>query len=205
MANIAVGAQKDHSGTIMRDRWVPNVPGRRRTPVEDRKFKVAIEPAKSTTDVKAALQGMRVYWTPGRSPDPATVSPRAVAAMRLKLHQFDRELRLAWNPKERLWGVWVVAPQIQTDWCKGWKLLFLVKPEFLDDRVMSKLYESDTTRFGGAKKVYEAFIASIATKQAKTEDSMRQEARDWAGDYFDHTRIQVGYGKSSGSKFAKHG
>lgn len=205
MSYVAVNAPKDSSGKIVRDQWVRKLPGKRRTPTEQRQFSVPIEKASSRQDIKAALEGLRTYWIPGRAADPATIPEANLKSLRKRMKSVDPALALAFNPKEKLYGVWVEAPRIQTEWCKGWKLLFSVKPEYLDDRVLWKLYESDVSRFGGAKKVYEAFTEALAARQVKVEMGFRQQARDWASDYFDHTRPQVGYGQSSGMKFAKHG
>ena len=200
-----IGQKTVPSGTIVRDQWARHVPGRRRVPVQKRRFSVPIQKATGTADIREALSGLRTFWTPGKATDPAGVPAAQIKGLRARMKSVDPRLALAFNPKEKLYGVWIEAPQIQTEWCKGWKLLFSVKPEFLDDRILWKLYESDTTRFGGAKKAFDAFERAAAANQVKTEMGFRQDARDWASDYFDHTRPQVsGYGQSFGAKFAKH-
>ena len=205
MAFISTGAKKDPSGKILKDYWVGQHPGRPRTPKSARTFKTPIVKP-SEISIQAALELTPAYWVPGRAPDPVSTPKVELAALRRKLRSVDSGIRLAWNPKRRLWGVWVLAPHIRTEWCKGWKLLFSVKPEFLDNRVLAKLYESDATRFGGAKVVYNKFLEAMARREVKLDDKMAQNARDWAGDYFDYTVPKVGYGtRNNGSKVANHG
>lgn len=203
MAHIL--SSKEPSGKILKDYWVGAHPGRKRTPKPQRTFREPIEKPTGAKSITAALEGLRAYWIPGRAPDPFA-DRGAVAAMRAGVKRVDPRLRIAWNPKERTWGVWTLAPQVKTEWCKGWKLLFSVKEGFVDQRILWRLYQADVTQYGGAKAAYEKFLAGIATRNVKFDQKMRAHDRQWASDYFDHTRPQVGYGTvNNGAKVARHG
>jgi hypothetical protein len=203
--HILTGKEKNPSGSILKDYWVNTHPGYRRSPKASRTFKAPIEKPVGAKSITEALEGLRTYWIPGRSSDPF-VDKGPVAAMRAGVKRIDPRLRISWNPKEQLWGIWTIAPQIKTDWCKGWKLLFSVKSGFVDQRILWRLYQADVTQYGGAKVAYEKFIAGIAARNVKVDKKMRANDRAWASDYFDHTRPQVGYGTvNNGRKVAKHG
>lgn len=213
MSNIVTGERQIPSGTIVRDRWVRSHPGRPRTPKAHRTFRVPLAPVIARS-MKEALESMSEYWIPGRAPDPTDASETLVANIRRDVRTLDPGLRIGWNPKNRLWGVWIASEAIKTDYCRGWKLLFQVKPGFLDYRVMSHLYESDTTRFGGGLKYYNAFVQAQADDAVKFDDESACRARTWAGEYFNFTRVKCfmpsvkpkGYGLiQQGGKFAKHG
>ncbi len=204
--HIITGKEKDPSGKILKDYWVGRHKDQPRTPKPQRTFRQPIEKPVGARSITEALEGLRTYWIPGRSPDPAVLDKVNVAAMRAGVKRIDPRLRIAWNPKERMWGIWTIAPQIKTDWCKGWKLIFSVKPGFVDQRILWRLYQADVSQYGGAKAAYEKFIEGIAARNVKLDKRQRERDRQWASDYFDHTRPQVGYGNvNNGRKVAKHG
>lgn len=195
---------KTPSGKIVRDKWVRHLPGRRRTPKLERSFRVPLEIDAPKTK-QEALESLPTYWVPGRASDPVTVGRNTVNEFRAKLREIEPTLDVAWNPVAGQWGLWCKKPSIKTEWCRGWKLLFELNPDQLDDRVLVALYQSDAERFGGAKQMYERYLAERQREQQRADARHSQEARDWANAYFDHTRPQVGYGHSNGSKFAEHG
>jgi hypothetical protein len=83
-------------------------------------------------------------------------------------------------------------------------LLFQVKPRELDERVLARLYMASAQRWGDGRRYFDAIQREIEREQERKEKFLNQDAVDRAMPFWEHSRIRVGYGKSSGSKFSDY-
>lgn len=123
-----------------------------------------------------------------------------------QLAEFDQHegrLAITWNPITEKWQIWARKPTLRTPICQGWLLLFPVEPTELDNRVFARLYAASTRAWGGGKAYFDRIVSEMERDKERRDAAASQEARDIAGDYYDHTKIQISMrGPSSGSKFA---
>lgn len=140
------------------------------------------------------------YWHPNR------VGVRSGPDWFMKqLREFDGEDRLSvtWNPVTEKWQIWARKASFRHPICQGWILLFPVEPQELDERVFARLYWASSRAWGDGKRYFERVASEIERDRERADRAASQEARDIAGDYYDHTKIQISMrGQSSGSKFA---
>jgi hypothetical protein len=93
--------------------------------------------------------------------------------------------------------------------CQGWKLLFVhngPNGEYLplDERVFARLYSASAAAHGSGKAYFQRIVDEMERDKARTDKQNLQDSIDIAMESFDHSRIKVGYGPSSGSKFSKY-
>lgn len=123
---------------------------------------------------------------------------------RKQLKEFDAELECTWNPIQEHWTIWMRKPSVNTKLCQGWMLLFNVQPRSLDDRVFARLYQASGARWGRGKDYFLAIEREMERDKDQREKQSRQESIDRAMPAWEHSRIRVGYGPSSGSKFSDY-
>jgi hypothetical protein len=141
------------------------------------------------------------YWNPNRVG--ATEAP---AWFRAKLKEVDPDalIDVRWNPVAERWGVFYRSWRVNHPICQGWVLLFQVKPRELDERVLARLYMASAQRWGDGRRYFDAIQREIEREQERKEKFLNQDAVDRAMPFWEHSRIRVGYGKSSGSKFSDY-
>lgn len=147
---------------------------------------------------------MLFYWHPlrpqSRKPDPAFYR---------KLKDLGNELEVSWSPVHERWLVWMRTPRIRHRLCPGWMLLFPVQDQDgnylpLDERTLARLAHASVFAHGSAKEYFNRVVAEQerdAERERKASDAERDAIAD---SFFQHQQIQVGYGKSSGSKFTTY-
>jgi hypothetical protein len=145
------------------------------------------------------------YWNPGcvyAIPGPVHFTKR--------LHEIGDDLAITWTPIQERWLVWNRTHRINQKICRGWNLLFIVATEEneycpLDERVLAKVYDRSSRKWGGAKDYFNRVVSEIERDKEKTDKARSEGLGDAAGDYWDHTKIMTGYGnRNDGSKFVKH-
>lgn len=141
------------------------------------------------------------YWNPNR-----VGAIEAPQWFRLKLREVDpdRLIDVRWNPVRERWGVFYKSQRINHKVCQGWMLLFSVAPRELDERVLARLYLASAQKWGGSRQYFDAIQREFEREQERKERRLNQDAVDRAMPFWEHSRIQVGYGKSSGSKFSDY-
>jgi hypothetical protein len=145
------------------------------------------------------------YWHPNR----AGVR-KAPAFFSDRLHsEMGEELEVTWNPINQRWQIFTRAPRLNHPVCQGWKLLFVhngPNGEYLplDERVFARLYSASAAAHGSGKAYFQRIVDEMERDKARTDKQNLQDSIDIAMESFDHSRIKVGYGPSSGSKFSKY-
>ncbi len=139
------------------------------------------------------------WWNPGR-PGVASGPPWFVR----KLDEVDPQLRITWNAYKGQYQLWMPKPQLKHRICSGWLLLFNVHPADLDERVFARLYSASQRKWGSARNYFDAIEREMERERERKEREMSQRAIDRAMPAWEHSRIRVGYGKSSGSKFSDY-
>ena len=141
------------------------------------------------------------YWHPDRIG--AREAPAAFAA---QLHEFDPELRAAWNPYTERWQIWARVPGFRSHICTGWKLLFPVvnadgsyRP--LDERVMARCFEASVRRWGNGRRYFDRIESELERDKARTAKTWDDERDAGAREYFNHLQPSISMrGPSNGSK-----
>lgn len=136
------------------------------------------------------------WWHPNR-----VGVPSGPPAFCRQLKAFDPDLAVTWNLYRQQWAIWMRAPAFRQPTCWGWKLLFLVEPRALDERVLARLYAASTQRWGNGRRYFEHIEAEMARDREKAAATRQDDVGATARDYFDYMKIK-NYG--SGSKFVTH-
>ena len=74
----------------------------------------------------------------------------------------------------------------------------------LDERVMGKLFLRSVKRWGNMWEYFLSMEREMERDKEIGDKDHKSHMDQGAGDYFDFMKIKVGYGKSSGSKFADY-
>lgn len=149
-------------------------------------------------------ESMFFYWHPLR---PQSRKPDVT--FHRKLRELGEELEVSWSPYHERWLVWMRAPRIQNKYCPGWLLLFPVQEADgsyadLDERSLARLVEASVFAHGNAKQYFKRVLAE-QEREKELERKASDAERDAVADsFYQHQQIQVGYGESSGSKFATY-
>jgi hypothetical protein len=120
-----------------------------------------------------------------------------------QLQEVDHEnlIDVRWNPVHEKWGVFYRNPKIAHPICTGWVLLFLVDPDKLDARVLSRLYAASAAKWGNAKQYFAAVEREMEREAEAREKARQNEAIDMAMPFWEHSRIS-NIGK--GNKFSEY-
>lgn len=126
------------------------------------------------------------------------------SSFRNKLQEIDPQLDVTHDKYKDRYNIWVKKPTVQHRLCWGWNLLFTVHPSELDERQFARLYSASARVWGNAQKYFEAWEREQKREKEAEEKRYQHERNAEAAEYFDHTKIQVGYGANNGSKFQKY-
>lgn len=123
-----------------------------------------------------------------------------------RLAEVDPNLRLTYNAYDHEWLIWNRAPRINHKLCQGWLLLFPEKGRLdeLEPHIIARLYEASGRKWGSAKNYFEAIQREQATTKAREHSRYMNDLHAEADDWFDHSQIRVGYGRSRGDKFSTY-
>lgn len=130
-------------------------------------------------------------------------------SFRRKLHEIDPDLEASWNPIKHRWAVWMRDVKMNHPACQGWKLLFWNETDTkeylpLDERTLAKIYDRSARKWDNAKRYFDRIESEMERDRNKAQADTDAYWREAAGDYWNHTQIQVSMrGESKGSKFSE--
>lgn len=152
---------------------------------------------RNTSGPKLPPQGNPWWWHPAQ---PGVAS--GPAWMERKLEEVDPDLRITRNGFNGNWQIWLKTPRN----ARGYTFLFPIPPDQLGDGTLAiaRLYEASAARWGDGKKYMDAVIREQLREKEQAEKADFQDTMDRSMDAWDHSRIRVGYGRSSGSKFTDY-
>jgi hypothetical protein len=144
------------------------------------------------------------FFHPGRAD--AVLAPES---FRRDVDAIDPQLRVVWHPVHERWCVWVKNPRITHWMCAGWQMLFPVRygdgsymP--LDERTLATIYDRSPRKWGNGKIYFDRIVEEVKRDTDARQRHRGEYVGQIARDHWKHAQIQVGYGKSNGSKFSKH-
>lgn len=117
-------------------------------------------------------ESMIWYWHPDRIGAHQRVAPRLFTE---ELEKIEGNLATSWSTWHEKWLVWMKAPYMQNKLCPGWKLLFTVEPNQLDQRVFARLYEASDRKWGNAKRYFDHVEKTMAREE---EDRIRHSEQE---------------------------
>lgn len=130
------------------------------------------------------------YWNPGRAG--IVGAPYWFAE---KLEAFDPNLRATWDNYHDRWLIWMKKDKLQSKWCKGWLLLFIVQYQSgaympLDERVFARLYEASADKWGNGQAYFRKIQREIESAQERRERKAVEESVERALEVFDYSQIK---------------
>lgn len=143
--------------------------------------------------------------SPGAAP-PTDPDPGFLATLAEKFPGW----KVAWQPVTQRHTLWAptatgyrLAFYCQNPYPVEWADVEVGGPIPLDNRVFAFLHDSDPSTYGGLKAMKEE-VRRRHEKLKRDEDTRRNEWLDemWHGAE-QHSKIRLGYGKSSGDKFSR--
>lgn len=155
---------------------------------------------------RANPEAMPPWWFHPQRWEAQHGAPLDMEPMRVRLKSVDPRLDISWHPLREVFQVWLQKPSVTFFACPGWKRIAMHAA--LDDRLLWAIrswQENHEEVFTGQQSLDVAYgrVQAAIDRDQRAIDARDEDEAEMVGrECYDYGLIKVGYGASSGSKFA---